>query len=211
MVVFVVIAHACSVVTRDGVTGSARQLSSWLVQQLLHMTCGVRVKTALFFFFFACKFLFVCFVVYPMFVAGDLGHEFSWSAWGFLRRVSSSCIHRACIVAIDAPVTVIVVAGWVSLWYSQGPLGTLVAFVGKAALWLWGRLPRLSLSCLRGLSCEHFGASWLWRWLHQLQLVMALIASIAVGHVVVNCCHLLQMCLALMLTLCSQLRFLPVY
>jgi hypothetical protein len=80
MVVFVVVARTCSVVTRDGVTGSAKQLDSRLVQRSSCVMCGVRVMTALFFFCFACKFLFVCFVVDPMFVAGDLGHEFAQSA-----------------------------------------------------------------------------------------------------------------------------------
>jgi hypothetical protein len=76
MVVFVVVAQACSVVTRDGVTGSARQLGSWLVQQSLHVTHGIHVMTALF-FCFACELFFVCFVVDPIFVVGDLGLEFA--------------------------------------------------------------------------------------------------------------------------------------
>jgi hypothetical protein len=79
MVVFVVVARACSVVTRDGVTGSAKQLDLRLVQQSSRVTRGIRVMTASF-FCFACEFFFVCFVVDPMFVVGDLGHEFTQSA-----------------------------------------------------------------------------------------------------------------------------------
>ena len=78
MVVFVVVACTCSDVTRDGVTGSAKQLDSRLVQQSSRVTHGIRVTMAL--FFFACEFFFVCFVVDPTFVAGDLGHEFAGSA-----------------------------------------------------------------------------------------------------------------------------------
>ena len=46
MVVFVVVARACSVITRDGVTGSAKQLDLRLVQQSSHVTHGVCVMTA---------------------------------------------------------------------------------------------------------------------------------------------------------------------
>ncbi len=56
------------------------------------------------------------------------------------------CIRHAFVVAIDAPLTKIVVPGWVSLWYSQRPHNSFVTFIGKAALWLQGSLPRLSLS-----------------------------------------------------------------
>jgi hypothetical protein len=80
MVVFVVVTRACSVVTWDGVTGSAKQLDLQLIQQSLRLMRGVRVTMALCFFCFACKFFVVCFVVDPMFVAGDLGHELSRSA-----------------------------------------------------------------------------------------------------------------------------------
>ncbi len=50
MVVFVVVAGACSVFTRDGVTGSAKQLNLWLFQQSSCVMHGVRVTTALLFF-----------------------------------------------------------------------------------------------------------------------------------------------------------------
>jgi hypothetical protein len=80
IVVFVVVARACSVVSRDGITGSAKRLDLWLIQQSSRVTRGVRVTTALFFFCFACEFFFVCFVVDPMFITGDLGHEFAQSA-----------------------------------------------------------------------------------------------------------------------------------
>jgi hypothetical protein len=80
MVVLVVVACACSVVTRDGVTGSAKQLDSQLIQQLSQVMHGICVTMALYFFCFACKFFFVYFVVDPTFKAGDLGHEFAQSA-----------------------------------------------------------------------------------------------------------------------------------
>ncbi len=77
------------------------------------------------------------FVVLGVLVAGDLKHEYAQSAWGFLfRGPPGCCVCRACIMAIDAPLTIIVVAGWVSLWYSQRPHDAFVAFVGEAALWL---------------------------------------------------------------------------
>ncbi len=80
MVVFVVVAcTSCSVINRDGVTGSAKQLDLWLVLRLLRMMHGICVTTA-WFFLFACKFFLVSFVVDPTFVAGDLGHEFAQSA-----------------------------------------------------------------------------------------------------------------------------------
>ncbi len=79
MVVLAVIAHACSVVTRDGVTGSAKQLNLRLVQQLLRVTCGVCVMMAWVFFVLLARFFFVCFVVDPTFIAGDLGLEFARS------------------------------------------------------------------------------------------------------------------------------------
>ncbi len=56
------------------------------------------------------------------------------------------CVHHACVTAIDAPLTMIVVVGWVLLWYSQCPHNAFVAFIGKAALWLQGWLPWHSLS-----------------------------------------------------------------
>ncbi len=115
--------------------------------------------------------------------------------------------HHTCIAVIEAPVTIIVVAGWVSLWYSWRPQNALVAFVGKAALWLQGWLPRPSSSRVRGLSCERFGASQWWPWFCSLQLVMALMVPIMIGNVVVTCCCLLRLHLALMLTLRFQLRF----
>ncbi len=208
MVVFVVVARACSVVTRDGVTGSARQLGLQLVQQSLHVLRGVRAWQL---FFFCLRVLFCILIVDPTFIAGDLGHEFAQSAWDFPRRVSPSCIHCACVVAIDAPVTIIVIMGWVSLLYSGRPHNALVAFVSKATLWLWGWLPWPSLLQLRGLSHERFGASQWWCWSRPLQLVMALIASIEIDHVVVDCCCLSQIRLAPTLTSCLQLRFLLVY
>ncbi len=68
--------------------------------------------------------------------------------------------------------------------------------------------PSLHLRCS---SHERLGLSRWWRWSHPSRLVMALIASIAIRHVVVDCCCLPQLCLAPTLTLRSQLRFLLVY
>ncbi len=51
----------------------------------------------------------------------------------------ASCLfQRTGVAAIDTPATIIVVARWVSLWYSRRPHNALVVFVGKAALWHWG-------------------------------------------------------------------------
>ncbi len=64
MVVFVVIARTCSVVTRDGVTGSAKRLDLQLVQQSSCVTRGVRVTMALFFFLLlASSFLYVLLLI----------------------------------------------------------------------------------------------------------------------------------------------------
>ncbi len=120
------------------------------------------------------------------------------------------CVRCARLVTIDAPAGIVVIAMWVLLWYSRHPHNSLVAFVGKAALWLWGWLPQSSLLHLIDSSCEHFGASQWLRWSCPLQLVMAFSAFIAIGNVVVACCCSLQLCLALMLTLHLQLRFLLV-
>jgi hypothetical protein len=80
MVVFVVVACTCSVVTRDGVTGSAKQLGLRLVQQSSCMMRGVRVLMAFVFLFCLRVLFFVSFVVDSIFVTGDLGHEFAQSA-----------------------------------------------------------------------------------------------------------------------------------
>ncbi len=72
----------------------------------------------------------------------------------------------ASVATIDLPVVIVLIAIWVSLWYTQCPHKALVAFVGKAALWLQGKLPQPSLSCLRGPSCERVGASQWLCWLH---------------------------------------------
>ena len=121
------------------------------------------------------------------------------------------CVRHTCFAAIDAFVVIIVVAGWVLSWYSGWPHNALVTFVGKATLWLWGWLPRPSSLHLRGSSREHFGAS---RWrcsLHPSRLVMAIIAFIAIGDVVVACCHLLPLHIAPRLTMHLQLCFLLVH
>ncbi len=101
--------------------------------------------TWLYFLLFLCKFFITCFiVVLSVVVAGDLRHEYAQSAWGFLFRGNRDCcICPTCIAAIDAPLTMIVIAGWVLLWYSQRSHDAFVTFVWQ------GRLvasPRLSLS-----------------------------------------------------------------
>jgi hypothetical protein len=63
------------------------------------------------FFFLLASSFYVCVVVDPTFVVGDLGHDFARSALGFPRRVSPSCICCTCVAAIDAPVMIIVIAG----------------------------------------------------------------------------------------------------
>ncbi len=71
--VFFVVTCTCSVITGEGVTGSAKQLNLLLVQRLLHRhTChdGFDYGSG-------CKFIFACFVVDPRFVEGDLGHDFA--------------------------------------------------------------------------------------------------------------------------------------
>ncbi len=123
------------------------------------------------------------------------------------RQNVAVCVCRARFATIDALAAIILVVVWVSLWYSQRPHYALVAFVNKAVVWLWGWLPQPSLLQLRDSSCEHFGISWWLRWLRPLRLAMALFVSIAIGKVVVACCFLLQLCIALMLTLHLQLRF----
>jgi hypothetical protein len=64
MVVFVVVARACSVVTRDGVSGSARQFGLRLVPQLSCVTREVCVTMALcFFVLLASSFLYVLLLI----------------------------------------------------------------------------------------------------------------------------------------------------
>jgi hypothetical protein len=72
-VVFVVVTHACSVVTRDGVTGSAKQLGPRLIQQSSCVTRGVHVTMALYFFGFACKFFLYVLLLIPRSL---------WEIWG---------------------------------------------------------------------------------------------------------------------------------
>ena len=143
------------------------------------------------------------------------GRSEAWiaqSAWGFHLEdlLVHGCVCCAWIEVIDTSVTMIVIAGWVLLWYSQCPHNALVAFVNNAALWLQGWLPRTSLLLLRSSICKCFGTSQWWHSLHPLQSMMALIALIAIGNGngVVACCCLSQLCLVLMLASCSQLGFL---
>ncbi len=200
ILVFTVLACTCSFITKSSVTGSARQLDSRVVQQLSRVTCGIRVMTASF-FLFCLQFFFCLFCCWSHVCHGRSGAWICPICLSFPCRVSPSCLHCACIATIDAPMTIIVVSGWVSLWYSQWPQDALVLFVGEASLWLWGWLPQPSALHLRGLSCERFGAS-RWRcWSHLSRSVMALIVSFAIGHVIVNCCCLSQLRLDPMLAL----------
>ncbi len=54
------------------------------------------------------------------------------------------CVCCTCVAAIDAPLTMIIIAEWVLLWYSWCPHDAFVVFIGKAALWLQGWSPQLS-------------------------------------------------------------------
>ncbi len=173
-----------------------------------HVTHGASVTWLYFYCFFASSSLCVL-LLFSTFL--------SWVIWGInmpnLPEVSRlvdllviGCICRACTMAIDTLLTMIVVVRWVLLWYSQRPHDTFVAFVGKAALWL----PRLIATALlvvleERLSCERFGASQWWRQLHPLQSVMALIMPIAIGNGIVACCCLTWLYLVPMIALCSQL------
>ncbi len=133
------------------------------------MTRGTSV-TWLNFLLFLREFFIACFlVVLDILVAGDLKHEYAQSAWDFLfRGPPGCCVLRACVAAIDAPLMMIVVMGWVSSWYAQRPHNTFVMFVGKAALWLCHGSPHHIRRTL---------ISWaLWRF-----TMMALIASITIS------------------------------
>ncbi len=101
------------------------------------VTRGASV-TWLHFLLFLRKFFIVCFVVVlSVLVAGDLRHEYAQSTWGFLfRGPPGCCVHCACVAAIDAPLMMIVIAGWVSLWYSWWAHDAFVTFVNEATLWL---------------------------------------------------------------------------
>ncbi len=121
------------------------------------------------------------------------------------------CVCCARIVAIDILLAIFIVTVWELLWYSQHPHNALVAFVNKAASWLWGWLTQPSSLHLRGSSCKRFGISWWLRWLCPSRLAMPLIASIAIGNVVIVCCCLSQLCIDPMLTPCLQLCSLLVY
>ncbi len=81
MILVVFVACACSVVTGDGDAGAARQIVFAACPAIVAcVTHGIHVTTALFFFCFACKSFIACFVINPMLVAVDLGHEFAQSA-----------------------------------------------------------------------------------------------------------------------------------
>ncbi len=160
--------------------------------------CMAYVSWWLGFFCFACKIFFYVLLLKP--------HS-SREIWGMilpdlpniscLECLFLFCVHRACVAAFDAPMTIFVVAGWVSSWYSWRSHDALVKFIGEAAL-------------CKVSSQERLGNSRWWRWLRPSQLVMALIASIAISHVVIDCCCLLQLRLAPTLTLHLQLHFLLV-
>jgi hypothetical protein len=158
------------------------------------MTRGTSV-TWLHFLLFLHEFFIACFiVVLNVLIVGDLRHEYAQSAWGFLfRGPPGCCVRHACIAVIDAPLTMIVGAGWVSLWYSRRSHDAFVAFVGKAALWLChGSLCRIrrtlvlwalwrftmmaliaSIAISDGFDCAHRN----WRWRHCLLLLGTTVPS----------------------------------
>ncbi len=152
------------------------------------VTQGASV-TWLHFLLFLREFFIACFIdVLDVLVAGDLRHEYAQSAWGFLfRGPPGCCVRHTCVAVIDAPLTMIVVAGWVSLWYSRCSHDAFVAFVGEAALWLCHGSPR----CIRKRLI-----SWtLWRF-----TMMASIASIAIsdGFIRAHCNWRWRCCLLLL-------------
>ncbi len=112
-----------------------------------HVTHGASV-TWLYFLLVSCKFFITCFVVVlDILVVGDLRHEYAQSAWGFLFRgpprywmhLLRLCRSNWCSLMM------IVIVGWVLLWYSWCLHDAFVGFVGKAALWFRGWSPQLSL------------------------------------------------------------------
>ncbi len=179
MVFFVVVACACSFVIEDGVTGSARQLNLLLVQQSLRAWCVAYVSRQLgFLLLFGCC-LGVVVVVHVGHADGDNSCRCCIecttldSCAG--RQNVAVCVHCACFVAIDTHAAIFVIVVWVLSWYSQRSHDALVAFVNKAALWLWGWLPRPSSLHVRGSSRERFGISWWFRWSRPSRLAMSLL------------------------------------
>ncbi len=143
--VVVVAACACSVVARDGVSW----LSALSIKQVLCVWPMAQLsRGCVFLLFFAVSLLHVLLLILTF---------SSREIWGMNRpnlpEVSRledllvlGCICCTCVMAIDSPLTMIVIVGWVLLWYSQCPHNAFIAFVGEAALWLQGWLPQLSLS-----------------------------------------------------------------
>ncbi len=176
MVIFVFIvvvaARACFVVAQDDIS----RLCALLVQRVSRAWRMAQVSRGCIFYCFFASFLSRVFLLFLMFLSWEMRHEYAQSSWGFLfRGPPGYCVCRTCVAAIDAPLTMIVVAGWVSSWYSRCPHNAFVAFVGKAALWLC----RGSPCCVRRLLI-----SWvLWRF-----TIMASIVSIAISDGF-NCAH----------------------
>ncbi len=144
--VFVVVVAACScfIVTQDGVSWLCVSLVQW-VSRAWRVAL---VSRGLFIYCFFASSLSRVFLLFSMFL--------SWEIWGMnmpnlpeVPRLEDllviGCVFCPCITAIDAPLTMIVVAGWVLSWYSWRPHDAFVAFVGKATLWLQGWSPWLSL------------------------------------------------------------------
>jgi hypothetical protein len=126
--------------------------------------------TWLHFLLFLCEFFIACFIVaLNVLIAGYLRHKYAQSAWSFLfRGPPGCCVCCTCVMVIDAPLTMIVVAGWVSSWYSQRSHNAFVAFVGKDALWLHHGSPHCIRRTLVLWALWHF-------------TMMASIASIAIS------------------------------
>ncbi len=208
MVVFVVVACACPVVTRDSVTGSAKQLCSWLIQQSSRMMHGIRAMMAL-------VFLFCLQVLFCMFCCWSHVHcrrsgaqicsiclRFPVFSVSFLRLLSLRCSNWcSCDDNCRCGMSIVMIFTTLSQCSccicQQGCLVVLrliatafLVVVERLVLWaLW----RLTMMVLIAWSA------------------MVLIASIAIGHVDVDCCCLSQLRLAPMLTLHSQLHLSLVY
>ncbi len=170
--------------------------------------------TWLYFLLFFCKFFITCFVVVlTVLIAGDLRHEYAQSAWGFpFRGPPGYWLHLLRLRCGD----------WCS-FDNDCHCGMSIIVILAMPSWRLchvhqqGRLvaPRLIAMALliaseERLSCECFGASQWWHWLHPLQSVMALIVPIAIGDGVVACCCLSWLCLVPTLASCSQLGLLIV-
>jgi hypothetical protein len=113
MVFFVVVACACSFVTEDSVTGSARQLNLLLVQRLLCVLHVAYVSQRPHFFVVWLLFARVVVVVCVDHADGDdscrrcIEHTNHDSCAG--RQNIAVCVHHACFAMIDTLAAIIVI------------------------------------------------------------------------------------------------------